>query len=337
MRSSDLHPLYEWLYLLCCAVFTFGLFLDGWAHNHLDSALETFFTPWHAVFYTGYLMTAVALFLWTAGRRSKMGSFIDAVPVGHGLSIVGALLFMVGGMGDMLWHVVFGVEADIDALLSPTHLLLAVSMTLMLSGGMRHFWATRKPNEARTFGASLPLLFSAALTISVILFMLQFGEFTELNVTGTAPHDPFFPQSVSLLGMIVFSVGITGMVGLLLQRDMLPFGSITVLLTVPAIGFAVMRSGTEVIPAALLAGALCDIWLHFTETKVARTTGLRILFFLLPALYYALVLLFMDLRFGTLWWSVHMLAGAPVLMGFIGMLMSFVAWPPRQAKGPRHA
>jgi hypothetical protein len=31
-----------------------GLFVDGWAHNNLQS-LETFFTPWHAIFYSGFL------------------------------------------------------------------------------------------------------------------------------------------------------------------------------------------------------------------------------------------------------------------------------------------
>ena len=40
--------------------FVGGLFLDGWAHNHIPE-LESFFTPWHAVFYTGFL--AVAGFL----------------------------------------------------------------------------------------------------------------------------------------------------------------------------------------------------------------------------------------------------------------------------------
>ncbi len=335
MRSSDLHPLYEWLYLLCCAIFTFGLFLDGWAHTHVDSALETFFTPWHAVFYTGYLVTVIALFCWTLSRRTRMGSFIDAVPPGHGLSVIGTLLFIAGGIGDMLWHVFLGVEADIDALLSPTHLLLAVAMTLMLSGGIRHFWATRKPSESRTFGASLALLIPTALSISVILFMAQYGDFTELKVIGPAPHDPSNPQAISLLGMIVFTVGIMGTIGMLLQRDTLPFGSMTVLLSVPVIGFAFMRSGTEVIPAALLAGALCDIWLQVTETRIARITGIRVLFFLLPALFYAFLLICMSLRFGTLWWSVHMLAGAPVLAGFMGMLVSFIAWPPRQAMGPR--
>jgi hypothetical protein len=36
---------------------TAGIFIDGWAHINIPR-LETFFTPWHAVFYSGFLATA---------------------------------------------------------------------------------------------------------------------------------------------------------------------------------------------------------------------------------------------------------------------------------------
>src|SRR4051794_28634008 len=37
-----------------------GLFIDGWAHSNIPQ-LETFFTPWHAIFYSGFLAVATAL------------------------------------------------------------------------------------------------------------------------------------------------------------------------------------------------------------------------------------------------------------------------------------
>lgn len=37
--------------------FTVGLFFDAWAHNN-EAHLETFFTPWHAVYYSGFAATA---------------------------------------------------------------------------------------------------------------------------------------------------------------------------------------------------------------------------------------------------------------------------------------
>lgn len=33
-----------------------GIFIDGYAHNH--DVVETFFTPWHAILYSGFLACA---------------------------------------------------------------------------------------------------------------------------------------------------------------------------------------------------------------------------------------------------------------------------------------
>ena len=41
--------------------FVGGVYLDGWAHIHIPR-LETFFTPWHGVLYSGYLVSAIFLF-----------------------------------------------------------------------------------------------------------------------------------------------------------------------------------------------------------------------------------------------------------------------------------
>ncbi len=331
MRTSETSPVFERLYAVCSALFVTGLYLDGWAHNHLASSLETFFTPWHAVFYSGYLLTTMSLLWWMVSRRRRFGSYIDAVPPGHGLSLAGALLFVLGGFADFGWHEVFGIEADVEALLSPTHLILAVGMTLMIGGGARHFWATRKPGVRRGFFECLPFLLSAGLTASIILFMTQYGRFTQIEAAGLAPPDPFYPQAVSVLGSLVFTGVMVGSLTMLLRRDRLPFGSVTFLLALAVGGVSLMRSGNETIPAALFAGILSDLWLEVAETRVKRITGLRVLCFLVPFVYYVLVFTLLPMAEGKLWWAVHLTAGLPVVAGVTGLLMSFVAWPPKQA------
>lgn len=37
-----------------------GLFVDGWAHVNLRS-LESFFTPWHGLFYSGFFAVAALI------------------------------------------------------------------------------------------------------------------------------------------------------------------------------------------------------------------------------------------------------------------------------------
>ncbi len=87
-----------------------GLFLDGWAHSNVPQ-LETFFTPWHAVLYSGYLAVAATLVIKTISNLKKASSgerasgatlslvrripnrapgvtFLEAVPAGYGLSLL---------------------------------------------------------------------------------------------------------------------------------------------------------------------------------------------------------------------------------------------------------
>lgn len=48
-----------------------GAFLDGWAHSRVIQ-FETFFTPWHAVFYTGFFAMA-AWVIWTVRANRVAG------------------------------------------------------------------------------------------------------------------------------------------------------------------------------------------------------------------------------------------------------------------------
>src|SRR5262249_50761660 len=100
---------FDWALSVLSAVFVGGLFLDGWAHahGHVD---QSFFTPWHAVFYAGYGATALALGAALVRNHARGHGWREAVPAGYGLSLLGALVFAVGGVGDLIWHTVFGIE-----------------------------------------------------------------------------------------------------------------------------------------------------------------------------------------------------------------------------------
>ena len=85
-----------------------------------------------------------------------------ALPSGYGLSLVGAVLFGVGGALDLVWHSLFGIEADVAALMSPTHLLLIGSATLIATGPLRAAW--RRPTRR----VGWPAVLSATLLLSVL-------------------------------------------------------------------------------------------------------------------------------------------------------------------------
>jgi hypothetical protein len=83
----------------------------AWGCHHRPG-FETFCTPWHAILYSG----AAALFGWLVLRTRAAGSQ-DRPWV-----ITAEAMFGVGGAGDLLWHEAFGVETELDALISRTPL-----------------------------------------------------------------------------------------------------------------------------------------------------------------------------------------------------------------------
>jgi hypothetical protein len=159
-----------------------GLFSDGWAHHNIPD-LETFFTPWHGVLYSGFAATAL-WFAWL-GRRGGLRWF-NALPRGYGWGAAGIGVFAVGGLADMAWHLVFGVEAGLDALLSPSHLTLFVGGLLLLSSAIRSRWGA---GDSR----SLVALVAVALTTALVSFFLLYAN----EFAASAPTVPFehLPES----------------------------------------------------------------------------------------------------------------------------------------------
>src|SRR4030095_700361 len=99
-------------------------FIDGWARTH-GRVDTTFFTPWHVTFYTGFLAVACALVGVLLQQRTRRGTWPRALPPGYNLSLLGVVIFGGGGVGDLVWHTLFGIEKDVEALFSPTHRMLA--------------------------------------------------------------------------------------------------------------------------------------------------------------------------------------------------------------------
>ncbi len=306
-----------------------GLFLDGWAHNHVPE-LESFFTPWHAVFYSGFFAVAIALFIMIALNRKHTSDWQSAIPIGYGPVVAGATVFFLGGVGDMAWHEIFGIEADIEALLSPTHLILASGMTLMLSGPLMSWWNKK---DVGNWLSQVPMMLSATFIAGLIIFMTQFAHVVDRDMGGSAPESSqlvFYTQAMIIMGNLFHASVLTGIALLLLRRGRrLPFLTFTILLTVTMYAMAMMREGLILVPAAFGAGLMIDIFYHFVSPIEKNRWALRVLAFALPALLYKFTTLTTILEQGT-WWSLHMWTGMPVMAGIAGLLLSFVAWPPQE-------
>ncbi len=206
-----------------------GIFVDGWAHN--NDKPESFFTPWHGLFYSGFLATAA----WMLSRYRRHGG----IPAGYGLGFVGLALFAAGGVGDMVWHMAFGVEVDLEALLSPTHLLLFVSGILVVSSPLRAAWS-----DAGQRTLPLPALLSMTIvTATVAFFHMHFSPF----LTDAMQAEPYefagtldrgggwLADELQLEGfsaILITTVILIAPTLLLLRRWRLPAGSLTLLFAV---------------------------------------------------------------------------------------------------------
>jgi hypothetical protein len=301
--------------------FVGGLFLDGWAHNH-HRVDNTFFTPWHAVFYSGFL--AVALLLGGALALSMLRgrTWLDATPAGYELAMLGVPLFAFGGVFDLIWHQMFGFEVGIEPLLSPSHLLLATGMAMIVSAPLRA--ARRNGAESGVLGR-LPALLALVWTLSVITFLTQFTN-PFVDVWARSLDDGILGHAMGVAGVLVQSALLMGAALFALRRGLLLPGGVTVLFTLNALLMTTQHETYALLPVALLAGALGDLLVFVLKPAVTRPLALRVFAFALPAALYLMYFLLLKAG-GQLVWSTNLWTGATMLAGIVGLLLSYVAVP----------
>ena len=335
---------YDALIAGLCLLFQGGAYLDVWAHVHRPE-LETFFTPWHAVLYSGFFAVAVATAAPLVLRRRVPGRrWSSALPVGYDLSLIGVLVFLLGGVLDMLWHVAFGVEADVEALLSPSHLVLAVGSTLILTGPLRAAWHRRDPV------ASWPAVLALCFLLSSLSFWTQYahhlgrpwpalGNQPTARVFAAVAPDPLFrnaeiqnlyvAHALGVAGVLLQAVCISAIVLLALRRwgARLPFGAFALVFGGNAIMVAAARDQLSLVPGALAAGLIADVLVRTLAPSLERVRQLRAAAFAMPATYFALYFAGVAMTRGV-WWSAPLWSGSIVLAGGVGWLMSWLVVPP---------
>lgn len=314
--------------------FTGGLFLDGWAHLHLGQ-LETFFTPWHAVMYSGQLATTGVLVfaLWLGVRRGA--GWRQAMPPGYGLALAGAVLFWLGGVGDLAWHSLFGIEASVDALLSPTHLLLATAGLAMGLAPFRAWW--RRPDGAvpRALARQLPPMLSLAYAWSVLCFFTQFAHpFTRVLAVsgGRAPVNPALTQALGVASIILQAGLLAGVVLLAARRRRLATGSLTLMLGVNGLLVNALNGQPGFFAAAVAGGVWADVVYAYLRPSPLAPARFHLFAFLLPLPTYGLY--FAVLAPEHISWSVHLWAGSIVVAGLSSWLISWLIVPPSVPEQP---
>jgi hypothetical protein len=319
-----------------------GLMLDAWAHNNIPE-LETFFTPWHAVFYSGAIATS-AWILWMVWRnRATHGLGAAAVPVGYGLAVVGLPMFALAALGDFAWHTVFGIEQDLKILFSPTHLLLATSLILIVTAPLRSVQSDPDLPARPSLGRILPAILSVALTATGVMLFLQYANALVWNswdvqfalsnpMNGTVPAN--WPNPARLVSSIaVTNVVMVVPLLLLAARRQAPPGTATILYaTLAGLAAAITeaRSPATLI-AVLVAGVAVDVLLWRLRPEPARRPAYLLFAGLAPLVTWVCYIAAAAIAAGGLPSIVEYWTGVPVVAALIGVMIGVVCLPARSA------
>jgi hypothetical protein len=307
-----------------------GALADGWAHTNILDTLDGFFTPWHALLYSGAAAT-IAWTWWLAFRHRHEDPrwFLNRWPAGYGLGAIGSLIFLVGGAGDMLWHEIFGVEVTLKAVLSPSHVALTLAILLLVTSQLRSWWASGEGGWRTVTG-----LASTALgTIGGILILIGLT-----SVTSIAPTRLFDP-AIGSPGYVAAAQGVQGyLLGsvlllipfLLVHRRRNDPGLATVIVGSLSLFLLIQHEFRTPLTAALIGmtigAALVDVALHRLDTVRGMGAPLRLP--IAGAIFAAGVCSghLAGLQIGAgIQWPTELWAGAVVFSAAIGALLGTLA------------
>jgi hypothetical protein len=314
-----------------------GLFLDGWAHVN-QPGLETFFSPWHAIFYAGFLVSTVVLARLVA-RHQRGGGRVDLalVPAGYGLGLVGVAMFVAGGVADGVWHTLFGVEVSVAALLSPSHLLLLSGGLLMVTSPVRSAWSSPDLPARAPALALLPALWATALTTAVLLFFFQYlSAFVTRAPSTPAPAGPdgLLTTIVGLASVLVTNLIVVAPVLLLARRWRLPFGTVALVAGMGAVGLTSLREFAlgALVPAMLAGGLAADLLMARLRPGPDRPGAFRAVAILTPLLLWGAWMAVYALAYGIVW-PPELWAGVLGMACLSGLGLSVLVLPPAVPDG----
>ena len=323
-----------------------ALYFDGRAH--VLELPDSFFTPWHALLYTGLLVLVawLAVVSRRAATRHRPGR-IAVIPAAYGPAVIGAAAFAVGGFSDMIWHNIFGVEFGINALLSPTHLLLFCGGALLLSGPVRAFSPGSDP--ASTLARIPPTLGVVGIT-GIAAFALSFlSAFISDSPTialrqapeGTAEHIiAEGAASAGLASYIVTSLVLAVPLIYLIRSGLAGPGSAMLVVTSVAIWAAVLENFQDpaMVAAAFVAGGLIDVILMaMRRAQISLQLQELVVAGSLPLAVWSGRIVALEMV-ASVRWSPEMVTGSVLISALVCVaavgVLGLVRKTPRQSQGP---
>ena len=302
-------PKYRRLMIFAMLWMFIGAWVDASAHRYIIDELESFFTPWHGILYSGFgVVVLSALYV-----KNKMRDF------NFDVGILGACIFAVGGGSDAIWHSLLGIEVGIEPLITPSHLMLFLGAFLMLD----HVFASRPNKEILDTASLFALASSYALIVYITQFVNPFFEPYMFFQNNEFIYQAFSASSVffqAILSSVVFVYAIRFNV---LPRNM----ALIYLISFMYQSLIFLLGDSELLFGTLIAGGFISLLIYQISSWYYRTNHdrkIQISTSLVGAIYgltVVLYILFIATNGGyDLPWRFYGLGGlitTPLLFGYM--------------------
>lgn len=331
---AERNPSFDLLVSVITLWISCGFFLDAWAHGHVP--VETFFTPYHGIFYSGMLALLIVLAVY---------ALRGAIPQCYRYPLLGVPIFLASGVGDLIWHHFLGIEEGVDALLSPTHQGLGLGIFFISAGPILS--ALRFRAQMRTLADQLPLIFALATWIELIHFGTAYAFDPAAGRTNAPPvlgaFTPDYLTAISLgyyktaMGVLVVifqSAVIAGFALFAGSRFALRSGALTLMYLLG--NFAAAAAFTNdtpllatVLAMSAVAGVTGDAIVARLQPSPERIVAYRVLGFAVPVAYFATYFI-VTAAADRVWWDWNVMLGALGWAGIIGFGLTLLSQPRTQ-------
>jgi hypothetical protein len=335
---------FDYAIAICSVWIAGGFFLDAWAHGHVP--VETFFTPYHGVFYSGMLAGAAAVAVFALRNRRRGYAWRDCIPAAYRLPLLGIPIFLAAGLGDLAWHELLGIEEGVDALLSPTHQALGLGIFFVASGPIRSVLADRAGST--TASRQLPLVLGLAAWLILVHFGTAYAFDPAAGRTDApppiAPFDAHYFTALSIgyykisIGVLIVIFQSAVMAGFALwaaSKLRLRFGMMTLFYLIgntPAA--AAFTNFTPMLAVTILqslgAGLMADVLIARYDPQPETPRVFRWFAVAIPMTYTGVYLL-ATFAFDGMWWDWNEALGAWLWAGIAGFGLSLIATARRTA------
>ncbi len=179
---------YDSLFAILSTLFVCGIYLVGRATTQTNTS-PGLLRPWYVFLFAGFVLLAALLLLTMLRSHRKGYRWRRALPVGYGLTLPGALLFVGGLIGTFLWQAAAGSLSSLETLVLPTTLIALLGAILLVGGPLRAAWLRFPASTVLGWAAVVPVLLSITWIVSLCMFMTQFAHpWTQATtVTDTTP------------------------------------------------------------------------------------------------------------------------------------------------------